>query len=109
MPTRILVLFPYELWTRKMSCVRRHAIWELESRADVVLEISGQGWPNYEERLPLAENIERIMPAADVLFWYKPLGDREIPALVDPTARRRSETRCVLGTGPRAAPARHAA
>ncbi len=80
----LLVCFPHELWTRKMSPVRRHAVWALERRPDVNVTISGQGWPDWSAQASASDNRRAVMPDAHAVLWYKPLGARDVPALVQP-------------------------
>jgi len=80
----ILVLFPYSLYHRKQSPVRRHAILAVQRRPDVTLKISGQGWPDWNDGLDGDRNIDRIMPDADCCWWYKWQGSR-CPAITAPT------------------------
>jgi len=86
--TKILVLFPRQLWTRKQSPVRRHAILALQRRDDTTVKISGQGWPDWRHDIDggAVAMIEHLMPDADAVFWYKPLGAKGIPPLIDSQA-----------------------
>ena len=67
-----------------MSPVRRHSIEAIARRDDVELVLSGPGWPDYDLSRPVRENLERLMPDADLVLWYKPLGAQDVPALVRP-------------------------
>jgi len=86
----LLVLFPRQLWTRKQSPVRRHAILALQRHDDTTVKISGQGWPDWRHDIDggSVAMIEQLMPDADAVFWYKPLGTRGIPPLDDSRAVR---------------------
>ncbi|MEX0717774.1 MAG: glycosyltransferase [Planctomycetaceae bacterium] len=84
---KLLVLFPRLLWDRKMSPVRRHAVAALARRTDVEVVLSGPGWPDYDAARTLRQNMARILPEADAILWYKPLGSPEVPALVAPADR----------------------
>jgi len=81
---RVLCLFPHFYWTRKMSPVRRHSIRAIARRDDVKLVLSGPGWPDYDVSQPVRDNLRRLMPDAEVVLWYKPLGTDEVPALIRP-------------------------
>lgn len=81
---KVLCLYPHFLWTRKMSPVRRHSIDAIGRRSDVDLVLSGPGWPDYDVSAPVQDNLDRLLPGADLVLWYKPLGDENAPALIDP-------------------------
>jgi len=80
----VLCLYPHLFWTRKMSPVRRHSIRAIARRDDVELVLSGPGWPDYDVARPVQDNLARLMPDADVVLWYKPLGTNEVPPLIRP-------------------------
>lgn len=77
-PVKLLVLFPLRLWETKLSPARRHAIWAMMRRKDLFRVVqSGPGWRGWVERETLATNAQRVMPDADAILTYKPLGTRE--------------------------------
>ncbi len=86
---KLLISFPRYYWNAKMSCARRHIINELASRneVEVKVKLTGPGWPCWMDGAPLAENISRLMPDADAIYWYKPHGSREVAGLVRPAER----------------------
>ena len=65
---RILYLTPKQLYTKKMSSVRRHAIGAIKRYPGNNLKISGPGWDDFDG----ARNVERRFKP-DLVMWYKPL------------------------------------
>ena len=64
---KILYLIPKPRYTKKMSCVRRHALGAVKRYPGVNLKISGPGWEGFDS----ADNVEkRFKP--DLVWWYKP-------------------------------------
>lgn len=83
----LLVLFPKKLWDSKMSMVRRHAIETMLARPEINVVLSGQGWEGYNTEISLRKNIARLQPHANAIFWYKPLGGKGIPPIIEPDIR----------------------
>lgn len=83
----ILILFPKALWISKTSLSRRHAIETLMRRDDVNCVLTGQGWENYRLNETLKDNIRRLLPKADMVFWHKPLGGPGILPILRPKER----------------------
>lgn len=77
----VLLMFPQSLWFKKMSSVRRHAMEVMLERTDIRTKLTGQGWPNYDMQKSLRENIQRVFPEADCIFWYKPVGDDPVKVI----------------------------
>ena len=80
----LLALFPHALWHRKVSPTRRHAVRAVSRQPGVRLHLTGSGWPDWDLTATVEANARRIMPDADAIWWYKPLGSREAPPLVKP-------------------------
>lgn len=76
----ILVLFPLKLWQNKLSPTRRHIVRALQRSHAVV--VTGIGWPDWHAGASVLTNVDRIMPNADALWLYKPLGCRGVAPLV---------------------------
>jgi hypothetical protein len=70
-----------------MSMVRRYAMERLLERRDVAAKITGQSWPDYDNSKPLRDNLQRIYPDAQAIFWYKPVGDDPVK-LIEPANRQ---------------------
>lgn len=69
---KLLVLFPKALLARKVSPARRHSIQAIQQAATV--KVSGPGFVEYDDRKSVNDNLDRIMPDADAVLWYKPEG-----------------------------------
>lgn len=82
---KILVLYPKLLWEKRQSASRRHDIEALGNRCDVILKMSGQGWPDWDNSLTALENVIKIMPDCDTVYTYKLKGNAglEIPPVID--------------------------
>ncbi len=91
---KLLILFPYQMYTQKVSPVRRWHIDELSRRDDVECLLTGQGWPDYRDDVSLSANIEKLMPDADAILWYKPDGHQKscIPPLIDSWHRPKADS-----------------
>ena len=91
----LLILLPKYYYECKMSMVRRRVVDAQLRRTDINAVLSGQGWgpgelaAAYSSGLSLRENIQRIMPQADAVFWYKPQGGQKdnVPPLIQPQER----------------------
>ena len=80
---RFLILFPKYYWSHKMSGGRRDVVrWLLDSTRST---LSGPGWTNWGESATLEQNISRIMPDAEAILWYKPLGNERngVPPVIE--------------------------
>lgn len=82
---KILVLYPRVLWEKRQSASRRHDIEALENHPEVVLKMTGQGWPDWDNSISALENAKKIMPDADAVYTYKLKGNvgLEIPPVID--------------------------
>jgi len=78
---KVLVLFPKRLWETKVSPARRHVIRALKRTTGVRVKVSGQGWPDWDATNDGPLNVNRLMPDADAVLWYKPQGAREVPPI----------------------------
>lgn len=47
----------------------------VQRRPDVDVILSGVGWPDWDNNIPAVENLKRVMPDCDVVWWYKPEGN----------------------------------
>tara|TARA_Y100001963_G_C6714860_1_gene416118 strand:+ start:187 stop:1134 length:948 start_codon:yes stop_codon:yes gene_type:complete len=74
---KILYLCNKKYYDTKMSRVRFHSITALEKICD--LKWSGIGWKNYDQKLTVQENIEKIYEGSlpDAVIAYKPLEMKE--------------------------------
>lgn len=68
----VAVVFPYDLWTKKMSFVRRDAVYALQQRPDVHVTVTGPGWMNWDDTLCMADNLDKEPNHFDAIWWYKP-------------------------------------
>lgn len=68
----VAVVFPYNLWTTKMSFVRRDAVYALQRRPDVHVTVTGPGWSEWDDALCMADNLDKEPNRFDAIWWYKP-------------------------------------
>lgn len=84
---KLLILFPRTAWDRSTNMTPRQLVENLQQREDLDVRVSGQGWPDYSDEHSLHWNIRRIHPDAQLVFWHKPLGMPNVPALKHPGNR----------------------
>lgn len=83
----LAVVWPYELWTRKMSFVRRDAVRAVGALSDVRVTVTGPGWKDWHDDWPLQDNLDSHPTRYSAIWWYKPEDcvapeRRSIPAIV---------------------------
>lgn len=67
----ILYLVNHKTYKSKMSRVRFHGIYALSKKCNLVY--SGLGWDNYDPKLSVQDNIEKLKINFDLVIAYKPL------------------------------------
>lgn len=67
----ILYLVNYKTYKSKMSRVRFHGIHALSKKCN--LTYSGLGWDNYDSKLTVQQNIDKMNIEFDLVIGYKPL------------------------------------
>lgn len=84
---RLLILFPHVYWNRKMSIVRRSAIRAIMADDRITSHLTGQGWPDWDSSQSVQANADRLLPGAEAILSYKPLGHKKwnIPPLIGPS------------------------
>ena len=63
--------------------------WPLQAKAiaalsNVFVHVSGLLWPDYNAQRSLADNVQRIMPDADVVYLWRPRGVAEFSGIIEP-------------------------
>ena len=67
----ILYLVNHKTYKSKMSRVRFHGIHALSKKCN--LTYSGLGWDNYDSKLTVQQNIDKMNIEFDLVIGYKPL------------------------------------
>lgn len=70
--THVVVIFPYELWTKKMSFVRRDQVAALRSMSSLKVTVTGPGFGDWNNDLTLRDNLNKHPVEYDAIWWYKP-------------------------------------
>ncbi len=85
---KVLYLVPKNLWERRVSASRRHDVMALQRREDVELKLSGIGWSDWDNTFAAIDNVDNIMPGANVVLTYKLAGNPPmgIPSVIEPAS-----------------------
>ena len=73
---RVAVTYPRYFWLHKHSRVRVHQIRAIARHPEVELTVTGQGWPGWDDSLPVRDNLHRICGEVDAIRAYTPLGHK---------------------------------
>lgn len=91
----ILAYFPRRLWKQKLAPGRRHSLLAIDRRPDARVSVTGEGWADWDPNHTFDRNMGRIMPDADMVVWYKPLGGPGLREIIGrpsvPTCMRYNE------------------
>ena len=89
---KVLFLCQQRYYITKMSRVRFHSMEAIAKVTDFVW--SGPGWPNYDEKLTVQENIDKIYEGKDkpdLVVAYKPFDLKEFNKVEQKTCIRYNE------------------
>ena len=70
---KILYFINIDYFIRKMSRVRFHSILKLFEYNNIILYLTGPGWYNYNDSIPMENNIDNMNIDFDFVILYKPL------------------------------------
>lgn len=78
---KVLLVIHHEWWQRKSPPFWPDQFDALAAHPDVTIKVTGPRWPDYDNAKTLRDNVEVIMPDADVLYLWRPFGIAEFSGI----------------------------